>query len=274
LGIFGPEALANIGPHGLPCQSQKTFHSSQDAMLQDAPEAMGKRSSHEQVQVQMTRPKEAKGNSQDSRYSTAPEAMVEFGQMSPLSQSLDISLFTQDAPEAMEFFNLNEQMQEQMPFPKEAKGNSQDSGYSTTPDAMVKFGQTIPHSPALAISLSSQDAKTQDAPEAMVKFSSREQVQEQMTLPKEAHGIYQESRYNNAPEATVESGQTSPPSQALVTSPFTQDARNQDAPEAMPKSEVRTSMAEPLWTILQNKAAKVVHHESNTMQDSNTIMQQ
>jgi hypothetical protein len=31
-------------------------------------------------------------------------------------------------------------------------------------------------------------------------------------------------------------------------------------------------MAEPLWTILQNKAAKVLDHESNTMQDSNTIM--
>jgi hypothetical protein len=33
-------------------------------------------------------------------------------------------------------------------------------------------------------------------------------------------------------------------------------------------------MAEPLWTILQNKAAKAVDHESNTMQDSNTIMHQ
>jgi hypothetical protein len=33
-------------------------------------------------------------------------------------------------------------------------------------------------------------------------------------------------------------------------------------------------MAEPLWTILQNKAANVGDHESNTMQDSNTIMQQ
>jgi hypothetical protein len=42
----------------------------------------------------------------------------------------------------------------------------------------------------------------------------------------------------------------------------------------MPKSEGRTSMAEPLWTILQNKAAKVVDRESNTMQDSYTIMQQ
>jgi hypothetical protein len=51
-------------------------------------------------------------------------------------------------------------------------------------------------------------------------------------------------------------------------------ARSQDTPEAMPKSEVRTSMAEPLWTILQNKAEKVVDHESNTMQDSNMIMQQ
>jgi hypothetical protein len=80
----------------------------------------------------------------------------------------------------------------------------------------------------------------------MVKFSSHEQVQEQMTLPKEAHGISQESRYNTAPEAMVEYGQTSPPSQALATSPFTKDARNQDAPDDVPKSEGRTSMAEPL----------------------------
>jgi hypothetical protein len=165
-------------------------------------------------------------------------------------------------------------MQEQMPFLKEAKGNSQDSGYNTMPEAMVKFGQTIPHYPALAIILSPQDANTQDAPEAMFKFSSHEQLQEQMTLPKEAHGISQESRYNNAPEAMVESGQRSHPSQALSISPFTQDSINQDAPGDMPKSEGRTSMAEPLWTILHNKAAKVVDHESNTMQDSNTIMQQ
>jgi hypothetical protein len=33
-------------------------------------------------------------------------------------------------------------------------------------------------------------------------------------------------------------------------------------------------MAEPLWAILQNKAAKLGDHESNTMQDSDTIMQQ
>jgi hypothetical protein len=76
------------------------------------------------------------------------------------------------------------------------------------------------------------------------------------------------------PEAMVKSGQTSHPSQALATSSFTQDTRNQDAPEAIPKIEGRTSMAEPLWTILKNKVAKVVDHESNTMQDSNTIMQQ
>jgi hypothetical protein len=65
-----------------------------------------------------------------------------------------------------------------MPFTKEAKGNSQYLGYSTTPEAMVKFGQTIPPSPSLAISLSPQDANTQDALEAMVKFSSHKQVQE------------------------------------------------------------------------------------------------
>jgi hypothetical protein len=57
LGITGPEALANTGSQGLPCQSHKTFHSSQDTRLQDAPEAMGKSYSHEQ----MTLPKEAHG---------------------------------------------------------------------------------------------------------------------------------------------------------------------------------------------------------------------
>jgi hypothetical protein len=67
----------------------------------------------------------------------------------------------------------------------------------------------------------------------MVKFSSHEQLQEQKTLPKEAHGISQYSGYNTALEAMVKFGQTSPPSQDLATSLFTQDARNQDAPEAI-----------------------------------------
>jgi hypothetical protein len=109
----------------------------------------------------------------------------------------------------------------------------------------------------------------------MVKLSSHEQVQEQMTLPKEAHGISQDSGYNTAPKAMGKFGQTSPPTQAqaLATSPFPQDARNQDAPEDMPKSEGMTSMAEPLWSILQNKADKVGDHESNTMKDSDMIMQ-
>jgi hypothetical protein len=72
----------------------------------------------------------------------------------------------------------------------------------------------------------------------------------------------------------VESGQTSHYSQSLATSPFTQDARKQDAPEAMPKSEGRTSMDEPLLNNLQNKVANVVDNESNTILDSNTIMHQ
>jgi hypothetical protein len=72
---------------------------------------MGKFSSHEQVQVHMTCPKEAKENSQESGYSTTPEAMVKFGKMSPPYQCLAISLFnqdtrTQDAPEALDFFLL------------------------------------------------------------------------------------------------------------------------------------------------------------------------
>jgi hypothetical protein len=59
----------------------------------------------------------------------------------------------------------------------------------------------------------------------MVKLSSHEQVQEQMTHPKEAHGISQESGYNTAPEAMVKYDHTSPPSQALATIPFNQHAK-------------------------------------------------
>jgi hypothetical protein len=129
LGITRPEDMAKTGPQGFSFKSHKTFTSSQDARIKDAPEAMGIFSSHEQVQEQMTCPKEAKGNSEDSGYSTVPEAMVKFGQMSPTSQ-------------------------------------------------------------APAISLSPQDAKTQYAPEAMVKLSSREQVQEQMTLPRRHMGFF------------------------------------------------------------------------------------
>jgi hypothetical protein len=64
-----------------------------------------------------------------------------------------------------------------MNFAKEGKGNFQDSGYSTAPEAMVKFGQTSSPSPALAISLFTQYARTRDAPEAIVKLVSREQLQ-------------------------------------------------------------------------------------------------
>jgi hypothetical protein len=97
LGITGLEALVNTGPQGLPCQSHKTFHSSQDARIQDAPEAMGKWSSHEQVQEQMTCPKEAKGNSQDSGYSTAPEAMVKYEPSFPGLSHIPIYSSCQDS---------------------------------------------------------------------------------------------------------------------------------------------------------------------------------
>jgi hypothetical protein len=128
LGITGLEALANTGSQRLPCQSHKTFHSSQYARHQYALESMGKWSSHEQVQVQMTFPKEAKGNSQDSGHSTAPEAMVKFGQMSTPSQSLAISLFTQDArtqdaPEAMANFLPMNKCKNRRPVPRRQREN-------------------------------------------------------------------------------------------------------------------------------------------------------
>jgi hypothetical protein len=103
---------------------------------------------------------------------------------------------------------------------------------------------------------SSQDARTQDAPDAMVKSSSHEQLQEQMTFPKEVNGSSQDPGCSTAPEAMVQFGQTSPPAQALPIIIVTQDARNQDALEAMPKIDGRTGTAEPLWAILQNKAAR------------------
>jgi hypothetical protein len=95
-----------------------------------------------------------------------------------------------------------------------------------------------------------------------------------VTFPKEVNGSSQDTGYSTAMEAMVQFGQTSPPSQALAISLFIQDARNQDAPEAMPKIYGRTSTYEPLWTMLQNKAAKIGDHESTTMKDSYTIMQQ
>jgi hypothetical protein len=42
----------------------------------------------------------------------------------------------------------------------------------------------------------------------------------------------------------------------------------------MPKIDGMTSTAEPLWTILQNKAANIGDHEIITRKDSDTIMQQ
>jgi hypothetical protein len=72
----------------------------------------------------------------------------------------------------------------------------------------------------------------------------------------------------------VQFGQTRLPSQALATSIVTQDAKNQDALEATPKIDGRTSTAEPLWTMFQNKTAKIGDHESTTRKDSDMIMQQ
>jgi hypothetical protein len=150
----------------------------------------------------------------------------------------------------------------------------QDQLCITGPEDMAKTGiQGVLFQSHKTFTLS-QDARTQDTPEAMVKTSSHEQLQEQMTFPKEANRISQDPGYSTALETMVQFGQTSPPPQSLAISLFNQDDRNQDALEAMTKIDGRTSMAEPLWTILQNKAAKIRDHESNTMKDSDMIMQQ
>jgi hypothetical protein len=65
-----------------------------------------------------------------------------------------------------------------------------------------------------------------------------------------------------------------PPSHALASRLSTQDFRTQDAPEAMLKIEGRSSISEPLWKILQTKAAKIGEQESTIMKKSDTAMHQ
>jgi hypothetical protein len=67
----------------------------------------------------------------------------------------------------------NQQMLEQMTFPKEETGGSQDPGYNTALEAMVQFGKMIPPPRSLAISLFAQDAINQDALEDMPKIEGR-----------------------------------------------------------------------------------------------------
>jgi hypothetical protein len=158
--------------------------------------------------------------------------------------------------------------------PTEETRRPQDQLYITGPEDMAKTGIQGVLFQSQKTFTSSQDARTRDAPENMVKFSSREQLQEKMNFPKEATGSSQDPGCITALEAMVQFGKTSPPSQALAISLFTQDARNQDAPEAMPKIDGRTMTAEPLWNMLQNKAAKIGDHESTTRKYSDAIMRQ
>jgi hypothetical protein len=67
-----------------------------------------------------------------------------------------------------------------------------------------------------------------------------------MIFCKEANESSKDPGYNTSPDAMVQFVQKSIPSQALAISLFAQDARNQDAPEAMPKIDGRTMTAEPL----------------------------
>jgi hypothetical protein len=99
-------------------------------------------------------------------------------------------------------------------------------------------------------------------------------MQEQMTCPNESNGSSQDPGYNTAPEAMVPFGQMSPPSQSLAISIFSQDARKQDASDALPKTDGRTMTAEPLWTVSQNKAAKIGDHEGTIRKVIDAIMQQ
>jgi hypothetical protein len=75
-------------------QAQSNCTYCQDARTQDAPEAMSIFFPPEQSLVQMILSKEATELPQDSGYSTAPEAMVQFEQTSPSSHALASRLST------------------------------------------------------------------------------------------------------------------------------------------------------------------------------------
>jgi hypothetical protein len=69
-----------------------------------------------------------------------------------------------------------------MTFPKEANIISQYSGYSTAPEAMVKFGQTSPPYRYTALSIFAEDARNQDVPEAMPKIEGMTSMDEPLWI--------------------------------------------------------------------------------------------
>jgi hypothetical protein len=171
------------------------------------------------------------------------------------------------------------------------RGALQITSYQETDNSMVEARRpqcpeciTVPYSQAKSGTqglpmqshrncTSSHNARIQDSPEAMAKNSPPEHSLVQMTLPKEATELSQDLGYSNEPEAMVQFGQMSPPSHALASRLSSQDTRTQDTPEAMPKIEGRTSTSEPLWNILQIKAAKIGELESTSMNNSDTTTQ-
>jgi hypothetical protein len=72
----------------------------------------------------------------------------------------------------------------------------------------------------------------------------------------------------------VRFGNISPPSHALASRLSNQDISAQDAPGAVLKIEGRTSISEPLWSILQTKASKIGEQESTIINNIYTTMQQ
>jgi hypothetical protein len=129
--------------------------------------------------------------------------------------------------------------------------------------------QGLPIQPQM-ICIFAQDARNQDAPEAVEKLSSHQL----MNVPKAVNGGPQDQFCTSGPEALVKFGKqsNSPQSQVLILS--VQDARNQDAPEAMPKIDGRNMMDVPLWILFQNKVDQTVGHEQIVREDSDAIMQQ
>jgi hypothetical protein len=172
-------------------------------------------------------------------------------------------------PEALEHFPSHQDN-----APTGETRQPQDQLYITGIEDMAKTGIQGVIFQSQKTFTSSQDTRTRDAQESMVNISSHKQIPEQMTFPKEVNGSYQDPGYNNAPEAMVQFGQTSHPSQYLAIILFAQDARNQDAPEAVPKIDGRTMTDEPVCTMSQNKAVEIGDRESIIRKDSDATMHQ
>jgi hypothetical protein len=269
LGITGPEAMVESWKKVTYGQSQMIRDSVQDVRHQDAPKAMKKLSSHQMTDS----PKAGKVGLQDARSQDAPEAMENLLSQQVMDSPKAVKGGPQEqlcitGPEAIfKLWNKGTHGQFQM-----MSRSAQDVRTHEAPEAMEEIETVDLTASPIAEELYSpqqtnmshyaQEIMTQEAPETMEEIETADLTAypiaeklsslQQRNIPKEAPGGPQDQFHNTVPEAMVKFGKQSIPPQSRVVSLSVQDARNQDAPKAVPKIDGRTMTAVPFWTVSQN----------------------